>query len=308
MFRTKPTTAYVLSGIIAVLTVVAAAGGLFIDDLYRDNAFATSAWRGTDLATLVVAVPLLVAALILSLQGSIRAQLVWLGMLDYTLYNYAYYLFGTAFNRFFLIYVALFTLSIFALVFGLAKVDVGSLRQRFRDRTPVKWIAAYMLFVAVGIGGLWIDQSLGFVATGQVPEFINKVAHPTSVVFALDLSLVVPVLILGAIWLWKRQPWGYVLTALLNVKGAVYMLTLAIVSISAVQAGFPESSAELPLWGLLSLGFLAVTLFLLGNVRSAEEREDSLTSQSSIHTLALTVGGIREKPGVVDGRTENGVS
>jgi len=270
MCRTKPTTASVLSIMIAILTIVACASGLFIDDLYRDNAFAASAWRGTDLATLAIAVPILIAALILAYRGSVRAQLVWLGMLDYTLYNYAYYLFGTAFNRFFLIYVALFTLSIFALIFGLAKVDARGIRQRFRERTPVKWIAGYMLFVAAGIGGLWIAQSLSFVVTGQVPQFIIKVAHPTSVVFALDLSLVVPFLILGAIWLWKRQPWGYVLAAILNVKGAVYILALAGVSVSAARAGFPEALAELPLWGLLCLGFIWASLFLLGNVQSSE--------------------------------------
>jgi hypothetical protein len=273
MFRSKPTVAYILSALIAVLTIVATAGGLFIDDLYRDNAYATSAWQGTDLATLVIAVPLFIAALIFAQRGSCRAQLVWLGMLDYMLYNYAYYLFGAAFNAFFLIYVALFTLSMFALIFGLACIDVTGSRQQFRERTPVRWIAAYTLFVAVGIGALWITQSLSFVVTGQVPQFILEVSHPTSVVFALDLSLVVPFLILGAIWLWKQKPWGYVLAAVLNVKGAVYMLTLAGVSVSAVRAGFPDASAELPLWGLLSLSFIVATLFLLGNVHSVQEQE-----------------------------------
>jgi hypothetical protein len=248
------------------------ASGLFINNLYRDNAFATSAWQGTDLATLVIALPLFIVALIFARRGSFRAQLVWLGMLDYTLYNYAYYLFGTAFNSLFLIYVALFTLSIFALILGLAEIDVASIRRQFRERTPVRWIAGYMLFVAAGIGGLWIVQSLSFIVTGQVPQFIIDVAHPTSVVFALDLSLVVPFLVLGAIWLWKRQPWGYVLAAILNVKGTVYMLALAAVSISAARAGFTESSAELPLWGLLSAGFLLATLFLLANAHSTQPR------------------------------------
>ena len=82
-----------------------------------------------------------------------------------------------------------------ALIFGLAKVDVESIGQGFRARTPVKWIAGYMLFVAVGIGGLWIAQSLSFVFSGKVPQFIVDVAHPTSVVFAVDLSLVVPFLL-----------------------------------------------------------------------------------------------------------------
>jgi hypothetical protein len=131
-----------------------------------------------------------------------------------------------------------------------------------------------MLFVAFGIGGLWIAQSLSFVVSGQVPQFIIDVAHPTSVVFALDLSLVVPFLILGAIWLWKRQPWGYVLAAILNVKGAVYMPALIAVSISATKAGFSEGPAELPVWGLLNLGFLLASLFLLRNVQPAPEEGD----------------------------------
>jgi hypothetical protein len=165
-----------------------------------------------------------------------------------------------------------------ALIFGLAKVDVESIGQGFRARTPVKWIAGYMLLVAVGIGGLWITQSLSFVVTGKVPDFILKVEHPTSVVFALDLSLVVPFLVSGAIWLWKRQPWGYVLVAILSVKGTLYMLALAAVSVMAIEAGFPEASAELPLWGVLGLGFLAASLFLLGNVQSVQGKTVSLAS------------------------------
>jgi hypothetical protein len=168
-----------------------------------------------------------------------------------------------------LIYVALFTLSMLALIFALANVEVKEIRQRFRDRTPVKWVGGFMLFVAAGIGGLWIAQSLSFVVTGQVPEFIIQVDHPTSVVFALDLSLVVPFLILGAIWLWKRQPWGYILASILCVKGAVYMLALVALSTGAMTAECPSFSAELPLWGLLSLGFLLASLFLLGNLRTS---------------------------------------
>ena len=96
-------TAYRLSAIIIVLALVASLGGLFIKDIYRDNTFVTAAWNGNDFVTLVIALPLLVVSLILSMRGSQRAQLVWLGMLDYMLYNYAFYLFGAAFNSFFLI-------------------------------------------------------------------------------------------------------------------------------------------------------------------------------------------------------------
>jgi hypothetical protein len=57
------------------------------------------------------------------------------------------------------------------------------------------------------------------------------------------------------------------------------MLVLAGVSLWAAQAGFPDSLAELPLWGLLSFGFLAASLFLLANVCSPEEQADAVITQ-----------------------------
>ncbi len=203
------------------------------------------------------------------MRGSQRAQLVWLAMLDYTLYNFAFYVFAAAFNWFFLIYVALFTLSIFALIFGLVNIDVNGISQKFPARTPVKWISGYMLFVAVGLSTVHITQSLCFVVTGQLPPIVVKTGHPTNVIPALDLSLLVPIFVLGAIWLWKRRPWGYVLAAMSIVNGAVYTLVLTVVSLWAANAGVPGASAEIPLWFFLTTAGLIASLFLLGNLKPA---------------------------------------
>jgi len=272
MLQTKFRSAYILSAIIAILTIVASAGGLFLDNLYRDNLLVTAGWFGNDLVTLIIAVPMLVAALILSMRGSSRAKLIWLGMLDYTLYNFAFYLFGTAFNSFFLIYVTLFTLSIFALIFALTAVDVNGIGQKFRASAPVKCIAGYMVFVAAGLSVVYVTQSLGFITTRQLPQIVTLTGHPTSVVFALDLSLVVPFFVLGAIWLWQRRPWGYVLATIVNVKGAVYMLALCAVTVSAVQAGASEDLSQVALWGFIGVGSLIASVFLLGNLKPAHDR------------------------------------
>ena len=94
----KLETTSVLSVIIAVLALIASAGGLIFKDLYQDNAFVRTTWLGNDAVTLFLAVPVLTTAMVLTERGSMKAQLVWLGMLDYMLYNYAFYLFGAAFN------------------------------------------------------------------------------------------------------------------------------------------------------------------------------------------------------------------
>lgn len=75
--------------------------------------------------------------------------------------------------------------------------------------------------------------------------------------FALDLSLVVPALLVGAFWLWQDRPWGYALAVIVNAKGAVYTLSLAVSSVIAVRAGLDEVENEFSLWIVLAAGHAA---------------------------------------------------
>jgi hypothetical protein len=272
VMQSKQKYAVILSILIAILAAIASAGGLLLDDLYRDNAFVTTTWLGNDAVTLFVAVPILVAGMVFAGRGSLKAQLVWLGALDYMLYNYAFYLFGAAFNAFFLIYAALLGLSIFALILGLVSLDVTRVSQQFSGRTPVRWIGGYFLFVALGLSVVYLAQSIGFIITGQLPAIVTISEHPTSVVFALDLTLLIPWLVVGAVWLMKRQSWGYVVAGILSVKGPLYTLVLGVNSILVLRAGITETS-ELPLWGTLTLLGLAAGALLFGNMKSTLKEE-----------------------------------
>ncbi|HEX6305019.1 MAG TPA: hypothetical protein VFZ76_12575 [Anaerolineales bacterium] len=283
MLATKLKTAYNLSIIITILIMVASAGGLFIDGLYRDNTWTTTQLRGSDLVRLVVAVPVLVAALIFAKRGSQRAQLIWLGMLWLTVYDYAFFLFGAAFNVFFLVYVALFSLSILALIFALPRVDAKAISRKFKARTPVKWISAYMLFIAIFLGGLWTAQTLNFIVTGQLPQSNIDSGHPTNIVFALDLALLVPGLVLAAVWLWKRRPWGYVLGAMMLVKGTIYPMALigmAIFYYDATRIWDPLAW----FWIVFTAVSLMASAFFFGNIGSSREQVDSRVQGEPVGT------------------------
>lgn len=266
MFQANTKIVRALSLWIAALSVLATAGGLFLKGIYRDNAFVTMTWLGNDAVTLFLAVPILITAMALGMRGSRMATLVWLGVLDYMLYNYAFYLFGAAFNVFFLVYAALLALSIFALIFGLVGLDVATLSRQFSEKTPVIWIGGYFLFVAIGLSAVYLMQSIGFIVTGQLPAIVTISGHPTNVVFALDLTLLIPWLAVGAIWLMKRQSWGYVVAGILSIKGPLYTLVLAVNSILVARAGISQTS-ELPLWGTLTVLGLIAGALLFGNMK-----------------------------------------
>jgi hypothetical protein len=261
-------TALRLSYLITGIAFVASVGGIFIEGLYRGTAFVVSTWLGNDMVTLLVAVPLLLGSTILTTKGSVRAKLVWIGMLDYMLYNFAFYLFGTAFNWFFFLYVLLLALSIWALILALMSLDVEQLAEGFSPQTPVKMIAGFMAFIGVSLSVIYFLQWLGFAGSGEVPSIVTMSGHPTNLVFALDLTLVVPVMLVGAVLLWRRRPWGYVLAAMGNIKGAVYMLALSAATSTAFQAGTINSMVEVGLWLFIGLGSAIAVFVELRNLNA----------------------------------------
>jgi hypothetical protein len=256
-----------LTAAVALLMFAASLWGLLGEGLYLDNPLVRSGWLGNDVVTLLVATPALVAALLSARRGSTRGRLVWLGLLAYTFYNYAFYLFGTAYNALFLVYVAIMTASGFALAFGLSNLDAVSIAGHFRPETPVKRIAAYVAVISALLGGFWIVVTLQSLVRGRPPAMMEATGGTTNLVAALDLSLVVTVGALAGFWLWHRRPWGYVLATIWNVKGAVYMLALSAASITAWRAGAAANITQLGLWAPIGIGCTMASLVLLRSCR-----------------------------------------
>jgi hypothetical protein len=257
-----PALPVVLAWIVAGLALAASATGLLMPTVYRDNALVVAAFHGNDVVTLLVAVPGLVAALLGARRHPTLARFGRLGMLLYTLYNYVFYLFGAAFNALFLVYVALVVCSGFGLGSGLAEADAPALARKFRARTPARSVAAYLIGFAILLGGMWTALSLTFLFTGVVPAAITQTGHPTGVVFATDLTLLVPGLLVGGVLLYRRRPWGYVVAPIVLIKASTY--GIAMIAMSA----FAGVSADplLPLWAALTLGCVVCTGLLLAGL------------------------------------------
>ena len=203
---TKHTVPYRLSLLVTALMLVQSVLGLLFQGAYRDVEWIKATWFGNDWVTLVVAVPLMIAALIRARQGSTQAVLLWLGLLGYSIYNDAFYLFGVALNAFFPLYVVILVVSVAVLVLLLSGLDVANMAASFAPRTPVRLIGGYLTFVAATFFVLWFGMWAAYVFAGRPtptpePEAFKLVA-------ALDLTLMMPALALGGVLLWRRRPMG----------------------------------------------------------------------------------------------------
>lgn len=198
------TTPYTMSAWIAALMAAQALLGRVFAGQYRDVAWIRATWFGNDLVTLL-AVPLLLVARVLVRRGSVRGLLLWLGVLGYSAYNYAYYLLGAALNSFLPLYVALLVLSVATLILALSRIEVAQVAASFRAQTPVRLIGGYLVFVAVGLSLVWFGMWVTYIFAGR-PTPVEPEAF--KLVAALDTSIMVPLLAVGGVLLWRRSAWG----------------------------------------------------------------------------------------------------
>lgn len=159
-----------LSLLVAALTAVASGSGLLVDGLYRDPPEVAAMLRGYDLVNLAAAVPVLGLSLLPGWRASLRALLIRVGTLLYLSYTYATHVFGSVFNDLFLLHVAVFGVSLYAVGFCVASLPVARLTDRPRRRTPIKVVSVILAVLGLTLGGMWIFYSLRFAFTGQEPQ------------------------------------------------------------------------------------------------------------------------------------------
>ena len=110
---------------------------------FNDTVSSAAQMQGNDLITLVVGLPLLVAATWLAFQASLRGKLLLTGTLGFFLYTYMSMSMLAAYNALFLVYVALFGLSLYAFVLSMLAIDVAqwccfrTSMRRHRGREPM---------------------------------------------------------------------------------------------------------------------------------------------------------------------------
>lgn len=243
-----------LSLVATLLASIAAIVGATWPGVYRDEGIILDGWFPNDLVTLLVAVPVLLVARARAVQGSRRAELVWLGTLHYLVYNGAFYLLGAKLNWLFPLYAAMVIAALWALVRLAARIDAAAHAEAAASRGPTRAVAAWMVFVALGLGGIWSAQWLVAMLRTSAPTRFDVTPDFIRLVAALDLSLMVAFFVPGAVWLWRRRPWGFVLGVAMNVSAALYNVVLFGGSLVQLRAGLPGAGPMLGLWAVLAVG------------------------------------------------------
>ena len=235
---------------------------------YFDTISFAAQQEGNDLITLTVGLPLLVISTLLAFRGSLRGRLALTGTLGFFLYTYMSMSVLSSYNALFLVYVALFSLSLYAFILSMMSFDLTDLPQHFSARLPRGWIAGLMFLVGGFLLLAWLGRIVPPLLQNQTPTLENTT---TLVIQAMDLGMIVPLAILSGILLLRRSPWGYLLASVTLMKGVTLGLAVSAMAINMAQKGIADSMGiMIPFFVITLLNILAAAV-LLKNVDAREE-------------------------------------
>lgn len=194
--------------------------------------------------------------------------MVWLGLLGYLLYTYIGAAFAYHLNPFFPIYVALFALTMSAIV-TLATSVGHEAGDGIEGRALPRWpTALFLALVAAMVAIPEIARIAAYLKTGEIPDFIVQTGSATRFVYTLDLGVVAPLCVLSAVWLWRRRPWGDVLGGCMLVKGVAMGCALLATDAFTLGAGREVDFALTGIYGMIAVASLAMSAWFFSRWRA----------------------------------------
>jgi hypothetical protein len=237
---------------------------IFGQGLYRyDTLFFGAGFKGQDTIVLFLGIPLLVLSITLYQRGSLVGQLLLTGTLGYFLYVYASMALSAAYNRLFLVYIALFSASLFTFIHVFSTVDLEKITSHIPLGLPSNGLTIFMFVAGFVTLMVWGAPLVSALIKDVPPERMDS--YTTMVTFALDLAIITPATFVCALLLLRGDPSGYVL--------AVALLTLVILLAPQIilstyfqrSAGVPFTTGEMigPVAGFVVLGLVATWLLVV---------------------------------------------
>lgn len=255
---------------LVALACGASTAGIVMDSVYEGESANWAAQAvGQDLANLVAFSALALFA-VLAARGSLRAYLLWLGVLAYGIYAYAIYAFAIGFGPLFLAYVGVLGMSVFGLIGGTLWLEPRRVRDRFGSGAPVTMVAWVLTVIAAGFGVLWLTEILPATIDGTLPTSLTEAGLRVNPVYVLDLSVLLPSLVVTGVLLRRGRSWGWVLAPVQLV--ALTLIALGIEFAMVVLAARDLAVAAQPVVMVAVIG--TVQLIVLWRFLRSLERDD----------------------------------
>ncbi|MCX7921093.1 MAG: hypothetical protein N3B21_03590 [Clostridia bacterium] len=233
---------------------------MYGDGLYaHDSHFVAPIFRGTDFTILCLAIPLLIIALVLDIKRkSLKTRFFLTSVISVFTYYSASISLGVTYNVLHLLYIALFSASLFGLIIAIGSIDRKELVDSIGSKLSYRGFYIFLSFTGVALIAAWLPDIISSLAAGRSLAMIE--VYTTSITNVLDMGVVGPTALICLFQLKKRNGIGYILLEILLTLCIIIGVMLPIQSVFQISAGI-----ELPVPVLVTkvASFVTLALFAL---------------------------------------------
>jgi hypothetical protein len=208
--------------LIALMALVASLVGVAYQGIYQNFMIAAAlpAVLSQDLIAALASIAMLFLIFRIK-EGNFVKQLILLGIIGYLFYVYGLYVIGKVYNTLYFLYMAIFSLSFFSLVYGIANIRNKAPDKINIPKTLKKVSAAFLLLIPVILYPMWIIAMWPFIRQMQVPSIGSNL-------YILDICFVLPVCVIMAVMVLRKDDFAILLTPVLLIKGFTLGLSVAL--------------------------------------------------------------------------------
>jgi hypothetical protein len=218
MERTRKIVYIWLTLATAIFICIGACFGIWNEHTYI---LETQNWKvqgiAQDIVDLFIIVPVLIVSGYYSYRQDKIALFVFGGTTLFLIYTYAIYTFAVHFNFLFLAYCFTFGLSIYSFIYFISTQTSSEVKNWFNDKVPVKLVGGILIFFGVLFYFLWLREIIPAVIQNKTPQSLIETGLLTNPVHVIDISVLLPGMILLSIFLFKRKPVAFLFTPIVLV-------------------------------------------------------------------------------------------
>lgn len=255
-----------LSLVIGILVCIASIEGIFNPGTYRQE---TANWalqgQGQDIGNLI-ALPVLLISTYYLARKSLAAYFIWLGAIMYYIYAFIIYCFALHFNSLFLVYVAILGLSAYTLIGGVINVDSSALSKAIPYNAKTKLSAASIISTGTLFALLWLGSLVPAVLSGTAPRDLIETGLWVNPVHVIDLSFVLPGMIITGVLFLRKSKYGYLFTFPWLMFSVLMGSSIVATMVMMMVRGSQSALVPLAMVGIVVVGSLAALLVGLKSV------------------------------------------
>jgi hypothetical protein len=251
---TKDKIILYLSLPLAGLIIINSYCGLFIPGTYARETFNWYAQAiGQDIFNLFFIAPLLLIISVFAYKQNKTAILIWGGIQIFILYTYAIYCFAVHFNGLFLVYCAILGLSFYSFVYFIFSQTKEYNEIHYRNNFPVKSMGIFLIVLSCLFYLIWLKEIIPAIMGNTIPMSLADTGILTNPVHVLDLSLVLPGLIITAVLLLKKKSIGLSLAPAMLVFCILMAISIGVLIIVLKLKGLAGDWSLAMVFGVISV-------------------------------------------------------